>query len=274
MKTSNVPAIAKSIKSTLSQHCPEILTAFGIAGMVTATVLAVRATPKAMKLIENEVEKKNRELVNEAAENGDDACQQISKLKPVDTMKVTWKCYVPAAVTSVASIACLIGASSVHLKRNAALLTAYKLSETALTEYREKVVETVGERKEGAIRDAVAKERVEKHPIDPATVIVTGNGETHCLDYWTDRYFKTDLDKIYRAENELNSQLLDEGYVSLNDFYYCLGLDSAGLGEVVGWSYNRTGLVKLRLSSQLSSNKTPVMVIDFETAPYYEYDRY
>ena len=274
MKTTNIPAIAKSIKSTITQHSPELLTAFGIAGMITTTVLAVRATPKALKLMENEVAKQNREIVREAAENGDENCPQISKLKPVDTVKVTWKCYVPAAVTGVASVACLIGASKVHLKRNAALLTAYKLSETALTEYRDKVVETIGEKKESAVRDAVAKERVEKHPVDPATVIVTGNGETHCLDYWTDRYFKTDLDKIYRAENELNSLLLDEGYVSLNDFYECLGLDRAGLGEVVGWSHNRTGLVKLRLSSQLSSNKTPVMVIDFQTAPYYEYERF
>ena len=274
MNTKNVSAIAKTIKTTLAQHGPEILTGFGIAGMITTTVLAVRATPKAVKLIESEVARKNRELVKEAAEYGDEHCEQISKLPAVDTVKVAWKCYIPAAVTGVASIACLIGASSVHLKRNAALLTAYKLSETALTEYREKVVETVGERKEAAVREAVAKERVERHPVETSTVFVTGNGDTNCLDYWTDRYFKTDIDKLYKAENELNAQLLEDGYVSLNDFYYSLGLDSAGVGEVIGWSYNRTGLVKLKLSSILTSNKTHVMVIDFQTAPYYEYERY
>lgn len=274
MNTKNVPAIVKSVKSALTQHSPEILTGFGIAGMITTTILAVRGTPKAMKLIEAEIARKNREIVREAAENGDNCCPQISKLKPIETVKVAWKCYIPAAVTGAASVACLIGASSVHMKRNAALLTAYKLSETALTEYKEKVVEVVGERKEEAIRDAVAKERVEKHPVESSPVFITGNGDTYCLDYYTDRYFKTDIDRIYKAENELNSQLLDEGYVNLNDFYYLLGLDEAGLGAVMGWSYNRTGLVKLKLSSQLSSNKTPVMVIDFQTAPYYEYERY
>lgn len=274
MNAKNIAAIAKSIKTTLAQHSPEILTGFGIAGMITTTILAVSATPKAVKLIDGEIAKKNRELVKEAAANGDDCCQQIDKLTPVETVKTAWKCYIPAAVTGAVSIACLIGASSVHLKRNAALATAYKLSETALTEYREKVIETIGERKEEAVRDAVAKERVEKHPVETSTVIITGNGDTHCLDYWTDRYFKTDIDKLYKAENELNAQLLDEGYVNLNDFYYLLGLDSAGVGDVIGWSYNRTGLVKLKLSSQLASNKTPVMVVDFVTAPYYEYERY
>jgi hypothetical protein len=270
----NVSAIAKSVKSVLIQHGPEILTGFGIAGMVTTTILAVKETPKAMKLIEAEIAKKNREIVKEAAENGNECCEQISKLKPVETVKVAWKCYIPAALTGAVSVACLICANAEHLKRNAALLAAYKLSETALTEYRDKVIEVVGERKEEAVRDAVAKERVEKHPVEASPVFITGTGDTHCLDYWTDRYFKTDIDKIYKAENELNSQLLDEGYVNLNDFYYLLGLDTAGVGDVVGWSYNRTGLVKLKLSSILSSNKTPVMVIDFQTAPYYKYERY
>lgn len=274
MNTKNVSAVAKSIKTALTQHSPEILTGFGIAGMITTTVLAVKATPKAMKLIENEIAKKNREIVKEAAESGDECCPQISKLKPIDTVKVAWRCYIPAAVTGAASVACLIGASSVHLKRNAALLTAYKLSETALTEYKEKVVEVIGERKEEAIRDAVAKDHVDRHPVESSPVFITGNGDTYCLDYYTDRYFKSDIDKIKTAKNELNSQLLQEGYVSLNDFYYLLGLDPAGLGEVMGWSYNRTGLVELKLSSQLSSNKTPVMVIDFQQPPYYEYERY
>lgn len=257
MNTKNISAMAKSIKTSLAHHSPEILTGLGIAGMVTATVLAVKATPKALKLIEE----KKHEL-------------ETDKLTVQDTVKTTWKCYIPAAVSTAAAATCLIGASSVNLKRNATLAAAYKLSENALTEYRAKAIETVGERKEQAIRDSVAKDRVEKHPVGSSTVLLTGKGDTYCLDYWTDRYFKTDIDKLYKAENELNSQLLDEGYVNLNDFYYLLGLDSAGVGDSIGWSYNRTGLVKLSLSSQLSSDKTPVMVIDFQTAPYYEYDRY
>ena len=49
MKT-NVSKIMKDIKITMSKRSPEILTGLGIAGMITTTVLAVKATPKAIKL--------------------------------------------------------------------------------------------------------------------------------------------------------------------------------------------------------------------------------
>ena len=256
MNTKNISVFMKGVRTTLTKYSPEVLTGIGIAGMVTTTVLAVRATPKAIRLLDE----KKKEL-------------DTDKLTVAETIKTTWKCYIPPVVTGITSAACLVGASSVNFKRNAALATACTLSETALSEYRDKVTEIVGEKKEQTIRDAVAKERVENHPVENSTIIHTGTGKTKCLDYLTDRYFESDIDAIRKAENGINSQLLDEGHVSLNDFYYQLGLDSAGVGDALGWSYNRTGLIKLSLSSQLS-NGTPVMVVDFQVSPYYEYDRY
>lgn len=256
MTKPNLTKIATNLKVSLVKHSPEILTGIGIAGMVATTVLAVKATPKALEYIDAATYEKQEPLTR------------------VETVKSCWKCYIPAAVTGVSSIACLIGASSVSNKRNAALAAAYTLSDTALREYREKVVETIGEKKEQVVRDAVAKERVEKKkPAQTNEIIVTGTGETVCYDWYTDRTFKSDIDKIKNAVNELNSQMLDEGYVSLNDFYYALGLHSAGIGDQLGWSYNRDKLVKLSLSSQLD-NGVPVMVVDFEIAPHYNYDRY
>ncbi len=35
-----------SLKTSIKKHSPEILTGIGIAGMITTTVMAVRATPK------------------------------------------------------------------------------------------------------------------------------------------------------------------------------------------------------------------------------------
>ena len=48
----NLKAIARSMGMALQKHSPEILTGIGIAGMVTTTILAVRATPKALLLIQ------------------------------------------------------------------------------------------------------------------------------------------------------------------------------------------------------------------------------
>ena len=192
----NLKAIARSMGMALQKHSPEILTGIGIAGMVTTTILAVRATPKALLLIQEAEEVKHQNT-------------DASALTPVETIKAAWLCYVPAAVTGVLSMTCLIGASSVNLRRNAALATAYTLSESALKEYREKVVETIGEKKEQAVQDAVAKERISKSPVTNQEVIITEKGNTLCYDVISGRYFKSDIEKLKRAANDLSRRMLD-----------------------------------------------------------------
>lgn len=245
--------LIKTIRSGLAKHSPAILTALGITGMIGTTVLAVKATPKALDLIENKKEELDKD-----------------KLTVVETVKATWKCYAPAAVTCVTSAACLIGASSVHTKRNAALATAYKLSESALIEYRDKVVKTIGEKKEQSVRDAIAKDHVEKNPITNNEVIITDRGYTLCYDELSGRYFYSDIEKIKKAANELNRQMLNDMYVSLNELYYELGLEGTKLGEQMGWNVDR-GLIDLKFSATVSADDRPCIVLDYRVPPMYDY---
>lgn len=242
-----------SLKTAIKKHSPEILTGIGIAGMITTTVMAVRATPKALILIEERKEEIGAE-----------------KLEAMDMVKTTWACYIPAAITGTLSVACLIGASSVNARRNAALATAYTLSESALKDYQGKVIEMFGEKKNEAVKDAVAKDKVEKNPVVTREVIITEKGNTLCYDAISGRYFKSDIEKIKKAECELNRQMLDDMYVSLNDFYYEIGLDSVKLGDELGWNVN-SGYIDLSFSSQLASDGTPCLVIDYSVAPRYDY---
>lgn len=257
----NKPNVANFIKGAqlfVNKHSHGILIGTGITGMLTTTVLAVKATPTALALIEKEKQKQDKD-----------------KLTPVDVIKVAWKPYVPAAVTGGLSIACLVGASSVHTRRNAALATAYKLSETALTEYREKVVETIGEAKEQQIREKVAKERVEKNPVATNEVVITNKGETLCYDSISGRYFKSDIDRIKKTANELNRRMLTDafGYVSVNEFYDELELDHIGVGDDLGWNVE-SGLIEIELGSCLTPDGTPCVVIDYAVAPKYDYSTY
>ena len=52
MSKLNIPTVVQSVKSATVKHSPEILTGIGIAGIISTTVMAVKATPKALKLIE------------------------------------------------------------------------------------------------------------------------------------------------------------------------------------------------------------------------------
>lgn len=249
----NLSTVVKGIQQTVSKRSPEILTGIGIAGMTMTTVLAVRATPKAVKLLD---EKKKE--------------ARIDKLEPLDVVKTTWKCYIPAMVTGVTSAACLIGANSVNAKRNAALATAYKLSETAFIEYRDKVVETIGEKKEQLVKDKVAEERIKNNPVSNNEVIITEKGNTLCYDTISGRYFKSDIEKLRRAENDLNERLFGEMYISLNEFYDAIGLNRTRIGDDLGWNIHY-GKIKLDFSSQIADDGTPAVVMDYRVAPRYDY---
>lgn len=254
MNKATLTKVAQDVKATVSKRSPEILTGLGIAGMVTTTVLAVKATPKALMLMEDAQYEKGESLT------------------PVEKTKACWKCYIPAATTGVFSIACIIGANSVHARRNAGLAAAYKLSETALTEYRDKVIETIGEKKEKQVREKVDKERIEKTPVSKNEVIFTdGAGKTTCYDPISGRYFLSDIERIKRAENKLNKQLLHDisGYASLSDFYDELGLEHTSISDDLGWNTDR--LLDIDFTSQIADNGTPCIVIDYNVAPRYGY---
>lgn len=267
MNKPNVTKLLNTAKHVMKKRSPEILTGIGIAGMISTVVLAVKATPKAMELIEEEKLKQLPENYDADKDPGN------HYLTPIETVKAAWKPYIPAAVTGVASVACLIGANSVHVRRNAALATAYQLSTTALSDYREKVVETIGEKKETTIRDKVAKKQVEENQPEASTIIMTGKGNTLFYDSNSDRYFRSDMDKVRNAVLELNEKMINgnEMYISLNDFYDEIGLKHTEVGNSIGWRIDK-GKIDIRYSAQLTEDNEPCIVLDHLMPPEYGFD--
>lgn len=256
MKKGCIPKAAKTVWLAAKKHSPELLTGIGIAGMVTTVVLAVRATPKALRLIDE----KKADIPEE------------ENIPRIEAVKAAWKVYVPAVLTGILSTICLIGANSVNQRRNAAIAAAYSLSESALKEYREKVVETIGERKEQAIRDDIAKDRITENPV--REVIVSDRGSTLCYDSLSGRYFKSDIEKLRRIVNDLNRRMRDEMFISLNDFYCAVDNPDLGptkLGDSLGWNIDK-GYIDLNFSSQLTTDGTPCLVLDYTVVPEYEYN--
>lgn len=256
MNKQTISKFFKDTQTVLSNHSPDILLGAGIVGMSGTVVLAVMATPKALKLIEQKKE-----------------LDEVDNLTPIETIKTTWKCYIPAAITGVTSVGCLLGARSINARRNAALFAAYKISESTLSEYRDKVVETIGERKEQLIRDSIDKDRIEKDPVSKKEIIITGSGTTRCYDYHSGRYFSSDIDHIKRAVNELNRQMLLNEYVSLNDFYDEIGLAHTTLGNELGWSIDK-GYIDISFSSHLSEDGVPCLAISYSIAPRHDYSMF
>lgn len=244
-----------STKKFLVKRSPEILTGIGIASLLGSTVLAVSATPKALDLIED----KKEEL-------------EVDELTIKETVKAAWKPYIPAALTAVAGVTCIVGASAVNAKRNAALAAAYSISERAFSKYREKVIETIGEKKHREIKEKIAQDDINEKPVNKSQIYVTSKGNTLCRDYISGRDFRSDIDTIRGIINELNREMTYNQYVSLDEFYTKLGLESTKESSRLGWNLD-DGLLELDLSTCLTQDNEPCVVIDISTPPRYDFDK-
>lgn len=245
-----IQGLAKHIERVAVENTPAILTAIGVTGTVTTAIFASKGSFKAAELIREE------EAANGTAED--------PKQRLVDRARLTWTCYIPAVGVGTATIACIVFANQIGTRRAAAMAAAYTMSEKAFTEYREKIVEKIGESKEQEARDEIAQERVERNPLG-SQVIVMQEREVLCFDQYTGRYFNSSMEDLKQAQNKINYRMIRENYASLNDFYDFIGLDWVPTGDDLGW--NSDQLLELRFSTVLSEDQRPCIAIDFSTVP-------
>lgn len=232
-----------------SQH---ILVGLGLAGMVTAIITAVRATPKAKEMIEEAEEEK-----------GD-------KLTPVETVKAAWKCYILPAACFTTSAACIIGADIRNAKVNAGLASSAAIAETALRTYQEKVVETIGEQEEKQVREKAKKEIAEKPGLPKDSVYILGGEKVLCADICGNEWHAT-VEEIRAAVNRVNDQLNNDDYVSLNEFYQEANADDTILGEYIGWSRDK-GLLSVHFTSGLKNGR-PRLIVNYSRFDWFDYKK-
>lgn len=260
----SIKQLAKNLGGTISKNSPSILTGAAVAGLVTTAILAVRATPKALELVDDVLfERMGEDMYGD---EGTSTTDRLAMLKPREIVHITWRCYIPAVGVGLASIVCIIGANSIHLRRNAALAGIYSLTETAFKEYQSKVTETIGKNKELKVRDDIVADRIKENPPSSKEVIITGKGTTLCYESISGRYFEHTAEGIRRVENNLNKLLLNEDHISLNDLYFELGLPNIDIGDELGWHIN-TGGIEFIFSSTLTPDERPCLSVEYGIMP-------
>jgi len=247
---------AKAAAKVTSEKSPTILSGIAIGGVVTTLILAVRAGAKANETLT---------IVND---NGDFQAERGTKEFYLETIKHTWKPFVPVGIMGLATIGCIVGANTIGNKRLAAMAGAYTLSDTAFREYKDKVVETFGEKKEDAVQAAANQATIDKNP-PPAGLHSENPMDVLCLDSFSGRYFYSNRAKIDNAEIDTNYQILHTDYASLNDFYAHLNLDPTTMGEIVGWNNDKK--LELKVTTGLSPDQLPCIVIGFRDTPVANY---
>ena len=96
-------------KVFVKRNSSAILCCAAAAGVVATTVVAVKSTPKAMKLIQEREEEKGE------------------KLTKLEVVKVAGPTYVPSILLGVSTIACIFGANVISKKQQATLVSLYSL---------------------------------------------------------------------------------------------------------------------------------------------------
>ena len=241
----NFSDIFNNTRSKAKQNSPEILTAFGVSGVLATAYLAGRAGFQAAYVVDWD-ETNNGKI-------------EDRKERLIARTRLTWKLYIPAAITGVTTVACVVGASKANSKRTAAAVTAYSLTEKAFNEYRDKVIEEIGAPKEEKIRDKLAQDRVNK--TDQKTIIITGKGDVLCCELHTGRYFKSDMETLRKAQNDINAKINSERYVPLDEFYYIIDIPFTTQSNRLGWDSDK--LMELVFSTTFAPDDTPCLAFEY-----------
>ncbi|MET0785756.1 MAG: DUF6353 family protein [Paenisporosarcina sp.] len=175
--------------------------------------------------------------------------------------KLVWKLYIPPAISTTSTILLILGANRAGARKLLASEAALSLANKAYTEYRDKVVEELGSRKDQAIRDKIATDKVKNNPPPSQDVLVIGSGDVLCCELYTGRYFVSNWEKIRKAVNDINSRMLKHDYATLDDLYYILGLNQTTMSGNFGWKSNR--LLEISISTILTEDNRPCLTFEY-----------
>lgn len=210
----------------VKKHSSTILTIAGGIGVVATTVMAVKATPKAIRLIEEAKTEKKEELT------------------VLEKFKITGPVYIPSALMGVGTLACIFGANALNKRQQAALVSAYAMIDSSYKEYKQKLKEIYGEEAHEEIVNAIAVEKAKDVGITAESLCANTclTNDASCgepvlfYDEFSNRYFEATIEQVITAQYHLNRNFVLRGYSPLNELYDFLGLEPTDYGSKVGWA--------------------------------------
>ena len=235
--------LVKTAKNLVTRNASDLLLVGGIGCLIGGSLLGIKQTPKAIKILDENKEK-----------------TKVEKIKKVAPL------YVPTVVLTCIGIAQIVCSRNITKNKIAAITTAYTVSETAFKTYRNKVKEIVEPEISKVIEDQVAEETVKRNPIGNREVVMTPNANVLILDSVSGRYFTGNVNDIENVVISLNKKMMSEMYMQLNDLYSEIGLPPIKIGCNLGWHID-DDTIKIRFGSTIADNGDPCLVLDYDVIP-------
>lgn len=246
-----LPKPCYRVAMRLHRKMPLILTVVGSIGVVATVVSAVRATPKALKSIDEAVEEKGEELTT------------------IEKVQAAAPAYVGTAIMGASTIACIFGANALNMRAQASIASAYALIDNYHKEYRKTLIDLHGKEIDEEVRNTMAHERCDYHVID----YDCPDGKVLFYDEISGETIARYERDIISAEYHFNRNFSMRGYASLNELYEFLGIPQTEYGESVGWTMS-SGIYWVDFEHRLIDKDdagTPIYAIDMVFAPGSDY---
>lgn len=253
----NISRCFASMQSYTRRNAPTILTALGMAGVVTTAVMAVKDSKKAEVLIckrnEYKIDKYGEELT---------FSEKVISATPA---------YLPTMISGVATMSCIYGANMINKNRQAMLLSAYGYLNNCFTEYKDAVKELYGEDSHDRIEDHVI---VSKEPEVPTDL---RDEEILVYEEYTDSYIRTTRNKIDIAISHINRHFITFGALSINCVLDFLDCDHVDGGDIFGWSFYKNeemGIdtwIDITLLKVRTPDEHPLYKMSWNIAPSIDY---
>ena len=206
----------------ISKHAPELLTGAAVAGTISTVVLAVKATPVAMDLIEDARMEKGEELTIP------------------EKIRAAYKPYISAGLCLLATLSCEIGSASLNRVRFASMAGLYSSAIESKQMLEKHLVESIGKEKAEEVRASADQEAVNKVFKDQdGYVEPTNKGDWPIFDSFSGRLFYGSKQMVEDARNEINFKLSDglEQTASYGEFYQEMNLEPSMGQWRVGWNH-------------------------------------
>ena len=187
----------KTWMKKIHNHSPTILTCIGAAGVIMTAVLAVKATPKAIELLDEAKDEKGEDL---------------TKLEVID---IAGPVYIPSIIAGTATIACIFGANVLNKRSQATLMSAYALLDNSYKEYMKKTEELYGDDADPQIKEELAKEKYKEGIIIPKE-------EELFFDFKTLQYFHATMNEVVQKvemDDGLECYIVNTPFDQMPDLY-------------------------------------------------------
>lgn len=243
-----------NLTNLTKKHSPELLTGLGIVGFgatILSTIKATREVDKTIKKIDYELD------------------DDIPKKEEVwIKTKAVAPIVAPTVILGVSSVACVIGANKIQAARLASATAAYQITTRAFDEYKDAVIEEIGEKKEQKVRDKIAEKHIEESTYDiPQPMTAT----QLFMESLTGQYFRSTKEEVLQGVMRFQKALMVEDYLTVSEFFDYLEIEElrhTPVTDAIGFN-SETG-IEVYFSVAPASNGEPCTVLEYRTLPLYD----